>query len=179
MTPQTAFDPVSRKRIHSVMEAFPRLSGTVRPTTKCCQAVCDLFGHPSRTRKERTCRSKAVFPPALASVSPSLACLNPGQFVENDIVVSVVPRAFTTLMPKIDQIRVLVVDDHPVVRAGLASMLSCYPELEVANGVAGGAAALATIKKSRVDVVLLDLRMPEMSGLETLQAIRTLESPPK
>jgi len=82
-------------------------------------------------------------------------------------------------MAKAEQIRVLVVDDHPVVRAGLASMLSFYPELEVASGVAGGAAALAVIKKSRVEVVLLDLRMPEMSGLETLQAIKRLDSPPK
>ena len=82
-------------------------------------------------------------------------------------------------MAKPDQIRLLVVDDHPVVRAGLASMLSSYPELDVASGVASGAAALAAIKKSRVEVVLLDLRMPEMSGLETLKAIKKLDSPPK
>jgi len=84
-----------------------------------------------------------------------------------------------SVLSKSEQIRVLVVDDHPVVRAGLASMLSCYPELQVASGVSGGAAALAAIGKSRVDVVLLDLRMPEMSGLETLQAIRLLEPAPK
>ena len=84
-----------------------------------------------------------------------------------------------TVMARAEQIRVLVVDDHPVVRAGLASMLSSYPELQVASGVAGGAAALAAIKKSRIDVVLLDLRMPEMSGLETLLAIKRLDSAPK
>ena len=82
-------------------------------------------------------------------------------------------------MAKVSQIRLLIVDDHPVVRAGLVSMLSFYPELEVVSGVAGGAAALAEIEKSQVDVVLLDLRMPEMSGLETLQAIKKLESAPK
>jgi two-component system NarL family response regulator len=82
-------------------------------------------------------------------------------------------------MAKPKQIRLLIVDDHPVVRAGLVSMLSSYPELEVVSGVAGGIAALAEIAKSRVDVVLLDLRMPEMSGLETLQAIKKLDSAPR
>ena len=82
-------------------------------------------------------------------------------------------------MAKAKQIRLLIVDDHPVVRAGLASMLSCYPELEVVGGVPSGTAALAAIKKSRIDVLLLDLRMPEMSGLETLQTIKQFETAPK
>ncbi len=83
------------------------------------------------------------------------------------------------MMAKSKDIRLLIVDDHPVVRAGLASMLSSYPELAVVGSVASGVAALAAIKKSRVDVVLLDLRMPEMSGLETLQAIKELDCQPK
>lgn len=77
------------------------------------------------------------------------------------------------------QIRLLIVDDHPVVRAGLTSMLTSYPELDVIGAVTGGAGALAAVKKSRVDVILLDLRMPEMSGLETLLALKQVESPPK
>ncbi len=76
-------------------------------------------------------------------------------------------------------IRLLVADDHPVVRAGLTSMLSCYPELEVVGGVASGAAALSAIASSPVDVLLLDLRMPEMTGLDTLRAVRQLQNPPK
>ena len=82
-------------------------------------------------------------------------------------------------MAKAKQIRLLIADDHPVVRAGLVSMLSCYPELEVVGGVPSGTAALASIKRSRIDVLLLDLRMPEMSGLETLQAIKQLADAPK
>ncbi len=82
-------------------------------------------------------------------------------------------------MAKSKEIRVLIVDDHPVVRAGLSSMLSSFPELAVAGSVAGGAAALAAIQISPVDVVLLDLRMPEMSGLETLRAVKKLDAPPK
>lgn len=82
-------------------------------------------------------------------------------------------------MAKPKEIRLLIADDHPVVRAGLASMLSCYPELEVIGGVAGGAAALAAIKQSPIDVLLLDLRMPEMSGVETIRAVKLITSPPK
>ena len=82
-------------------------------------------------------------------------------------------------MAKPREIRLLIADDHPVVRAGLASMLSCYSELEVIGGVSGGAAALASIKKSPIDVLLLDLRMPEMSGIETLRAVKQMDSPPK
>lgn len=82
-------------------------------------------------------------------------------------------------MAKAKPIRLLLTDDHPVVRAGLVSMLSYYPELEVIGGVASGAAALAALKKSQVDVLLLDLRMPEMSGLETLQAVKRMANPPR
>ena len=62
-------------------------------------------------------------------------------------------------MAKPKEIRLLIADDHPVVRAGLASMLSCYSDLEVIGGVSGGAAALAAMKKSPIDLLLLDLRM--------------------
>jgi DNA-binding NarL/FixJ family response regulator len=70
------------------------------------------------------------------------------------------------------QIRLLIADDHPVVRRGLMSVLSSYPELNVIGGVATGTAALAALEQSNIDVLLLDLRMPEMNGLETLRAIR-------
>lgn len=82
-------------------------------------------------------------------------------------------------MAKQKSIRVLIADDHPVVRAGLASMLSCYPDLEVIGGVAGGAAALAALRKKPVEVLLLDLRMPEMSGVDTLRAVKQLDPSPK
>jgi len=78
-------------------------------------------------------------------------------------------------MAKAKGIRVLVADDHPVVRAGLASILSSYPDLEVVGGVAGGTAALAAIKKQSVEVLLLDLRMPEMNGIDTLRAAKQLD----
>ena len=72
-------------------------------------------------------------------------------------------------------IRVLIVDDHPVVRAGLASMLSTRPEVEVVGTAANGEAALQFLRSPGVDVVLLDLRMARMGGIELLRDMRKLD----
>jgi len=69
-------------------------------------------------------------------------------------------------------IRILIVDDHPVVRAGLTSMLATQPGLEVADSVSSGEEALDMLERQRLDVVLLDLRMPGMNGIDTLLAIK-------
>lgn len=69
-------------------------------------------------------------------------------------------------------IRILVVDDHPVVRAGLASMLATYPELEVVGSAADGDQAVQMATDRKADIVLLDLRMPNKNGIETLTAFR-------
>jgi DNA-binding NarL/FixJ family response regulator len=71
-------------------------------------------------------------------------------------------------------IRILVVDDHAVVRAGLASMLATYPDLEVVGSAADGDQAIAILTKCNVDIVMLDLRMPNKNGIETLLAFREL-----
>ncbi len=76
-------------------------------------------------------------------------------------------------------IRILIADDHPVVRSGLSSMLSLYSELAIVGCVTSGAAALQQIAHSAIDVLLLDLRMPEMSGLETLSALSAQPDAPK
>jgi DNA-binding NarL/FixJ family response regulator len=76
-------------------------------------------------------------------------------------------------------IRVLIVDDHPVVRAGLTSMLSTYPELDVAGSASDGVQALAMIIERDVNIILLDLRMPGKNGLETLAALKQLPTPPR
>jgi DNA-binding NarL/FixJ family response regulator len=69
-------------------------------------------------------------------------------------------------------IRILIVDDHPVVRAGLTSMLGTQAELEVIASASSGDAALTTLEKMTADVVLLDLRMPGLSGVETIHEIK-------
>lgn len=70
------------------------------------------------------------------------------------------------------KIRVFVVDDEVAVRSRLAKVLSSDPELEVVGAAANGRIALAKIPRVNPDVVLLDVEMPEMDGLETLTAIR-------
>jgi DNA-binding NarL/FixJ family response regulator len=69
-------------------------------------------------------------------------------------------------------IRVLVVDDHPVVRDGLRGVLDGEPDMEVVGEAGNGAEALARVAAGPVDVVLLDLRMPVMGGVETITALR-------
>ena len=69
-------------------------------------------------------------------------------------------------------IRVLIADDHKVVRQGLRFLLSSEPGIEVAGEAADGVAALAAIRDIRPDVVLLDLFMPRLDGLAVLAAMR-------
>ena len=69
-------------------------------------------------------------------------------------------------------IRVLIADDHKVVRQGLRFLLSSEPGIEVAGEAADGVAALDAIRDIRPDVVLLDLFMPRLDGLAVLAAMR-------
>ncbi len=69
-------------------------------------------------------------------------------------------------------IRVLIVDDHPVVREGLAAMLNRRADMEVVAEVGDGKTAVQAYAEHRPDVVLMDLRMPEMGGVDSVQAIR-------
>jgi len=74
-------------------------------------------------------------------------------------------------------IRVLIADDHKVVRQGLRFLLSSEPGIEVAGEAADGVAALAAIRDIRPDVVLLDLFMPRLDGLAVLAAMRDQRLP--
>jgi len=69
-------------------------------------------------------------------------------------------------------IRVLLVDDHALVREGIASLLSGEPGISVVGSVSTGKQALIECASLKPDVVLLDMRMPEMDGLATLQALK-------
>jgi len=68
--------------------------------------------------------------------------------------------------------RLVVVDDHALFRRGLISLLSDMGEFEVVGEAGNGVEALQVIRQARPDLVLLDINMPEMDGLETLREIR-------
>jgi two-component system, NarL family, response regulator len=76
------------------------------------------------------------------------------------------------------KIRILIVDDHPVVRTGLTSMLQTQATIQVVGAASTGEEALQLIEQQMPDLVLLDLRMPGMDGVETLRAIRKLPTAP-
>src|SRR6266567_2457588 len=76
-------------------------------------------------------------------------------------------------------VRILIVDDHPVVRAGLASLLRRQDGLKLAGAAHSGEEALEVLKRYSVDVMLLDLRMPSINGIDLLNLLKTHENPPK
>lgn len=69
--------------------------------------------------------------------------------------------------------KIIIVDDHALMRSGLKLMLSSQDDVEVVGEASNGLEALECIDKKQPDIVLLDLSMPDMSGMECLKKIRT------
>jgi DNA-binding NarL/FixJ family response regulator len=69
-------------------------------------------------------------------------------------------------------IRILIADDHPVVRDGLSAMLATQEDFEVVGEAADGAEAVALTGRMEPDVVLMDLQMPELDGVQATAQIR-------
>ncbi len=70
-----------------------------------------------------------------------------------------------------DQIKLIVVDDHPTFRMGLAALVESQPDMTVVAEAGGGQAALELFRQKKPDVVLMDLRMPDLGGVETILAL--------
>jgi DNA-binding NarL/FixJ family response regulator len=75
--------------------------------------------------------------------------------------------------------RILIADDHPVARQGLRALLTQNPEFEVCAEASTGHEAIQKTKATKPNVVLLDIGMPEMNGLEAVCALRRLRRPPE
>jgi NarL family two-component system response regulator LiaR len=72
-------------------------------------------------------------------------------------------------------IGIVVVDDHPIVRDGLVAVLSTQPDFEVVGEASSGPEAIRCVDAVKADVILLDLEMPDMDGVETLQRLREID----
>lgn len=74
-------------------------------------------------------------------------------------------------------IRLVVVDDHALFRAGLVSLLTSIPEFEIVGEAGDGRQALAVVREEKPDVVLLDVNMPVMGGVEMVEALQENDRP--
>ena len=70
-------------------------------------------------------------------------------------------------------IRILIADDHPIVRAGLKQVIADAPDMTVADEAADGHEVLAKVRHAEFDVVLLDLTIPGLSGLDVLKQVKS------
>src|SRR5437660_1028884 len=86
------------------------------------------------------------------------------------------PTAPIGKTPESGVIRVLIADDHPVVCIGLLGIISSQPDMVVVGQARTGTQAVAMARKHSPDVILMDLRMPEMSGVEAIRAIHAERS---
>ena len=75
--------------------------------------------------------------------------------------------------PEVPLLRIMVIDDHPIVREGLSAVLNDDPEFVIVHAAASGEQALHALANHQIDVAVVDLSLPGISGIETCGLIRT------
>ena len=75
-----------------------------------------------------------------------------------------------------DTISILIADDHPLILAGLSALINSMPELRLVAQAANGLQAVALYRQHRPDVVIMDLSMPEMHGVDAIGHIRAFDA---
>jgi DNA-binding NarL/FixJ family response regulator len=81
--------------------------------------------------------------------------------------------------PTTPLIRVLILDDHPVVRFGIAAIIGSQPDMEVIGQASRGREAIEIYREHHPDVTLIDLRLPDISGVQVIRSIRSLSKDAK
>lgn len=75
-------------------------------------------------------------------------------------------------MEDVSRIGVMSVDDHPLFRNGIGAIINCQPDMSLVATAAGGTEAIEVFRKVRPDVTLMDLRLPDLGGIDAMIAIR-------
>ncbi|WP_036931364.1 response regulator transcription factor [Proteocatella sphenisci] len=70
------------------------------------------------------------------------------------------------------KIKIIIIDDHPLIKEGLKQILSFYPDIEIVSEGSNGGEAISIVNNTSCDILLLDINMPVMSGLDALKLIR-------
>lgn len=85
----------------------------------------------------------------------------------------------TSLPISTQQIRILLADDHPILRSGLRTLIDAQPDMHVVGEASDGLEAIDRARDLKPDVIIMDLKMPRMDGLEAMRRIRDLGLPCK
>jgi DNA-binding NarL/FixJ family response regulator len=83
------------------------------------------------------------------------------------------PDRLQEAMESTEKIKVLVVDDHPLMRVGIVAIINAHPDMIAVAQAGDGEEAVELFEQHRPDVTLMDLRLPRLSGVNTIQTIRS------
>jgi DNA-binding NarL/FixJ family response regulator len=77
------------------------------------------------------------------------------------------------MTPPSETIRILSVDDHPLLRAGVAALVGTQPDMTIVGEAKSGREAVESYRATRPDILLIDIQMPDMDGIDAIIAIRS------